>query len=102
MPTLHTSLLTITGLLTSLAAAAQPPVAAAGPQPVDVLGWITWGAAFIVLLMAMITSVSAASAAQRSYAEAAKPAPAPLLTAATTSASRPTLTPPVAAEAVAA
>lgn len=102
MPTLRTSLLTITALLASLAAAAQPTIAA-GPQPVDVLGWITWGAAFIVLLMGLIASLSVASAAQRSYAEAAaKPAPAPLLTAATTSASRPALTPPVAAEAVAA
>jgi hypothetical protein len=74
MLTLRTSLLTSTGLLTSLAATAQATVSTAGPQPVDVLSWITWGAAFIVLLLAVITGASGASAAQRRYTEAAQPA----------------------------
>ena len=89
------SLLTATGLLTTLAATAQTTTPA-GPQPVDVLSWITWGAAAIVLLMAVITGASVTGAAQRRYTET--PA-APSLTA-ETMAARPAQ--PQVAEALAA
>ena len=100
MLTLRTSLLTTTGLLTSLVATAQ--TTAAGPQPVDVLSWITWGAAFIVLLMAVITGASGASAARHRYTEAAKPATAPLPIVGPASSRYTTPVLPVATQAVAA
>lgn len=74
--------LTFLGLLTGFAAAAQSTAPNAGPTPTTILSWVVWWAAGVVLLMAIITSVSVASAAQRRYmAQQAEPE-APAATAA--------------------
>lgn len=86
MLTKRTFLLTVTGLLAGYVAAAQSTPAPAGPQAVDVLSWVVWWAAGVVLLMAVVTGASVTSAAQRRYTEAsaaagatepAAPTPAP-------------------------
>lgn len=60
MLTKRTFLMAATGLFIGYVAAAQTtaPAAAAGPTPVDLLTWITWGAAGIVLLMTILTAGS--------------------------------------------
>lgn len=83
MLTTRSFLLTATGLLTGFAAAAQSTTATAGPQPVDILSWVTWAAAAIVLLMAIITGASVTSAAQRRYTDAGATKSATPATAAT-------------------
>lgn len=77
MLTKRTFLLTVTGLLAGYVAAAQSTPAPAGPQAVDVLSWVVWWAAGVVLLMAVITGASVTSAAQRRYTEASAAAEAP-------------------------
>ena len=78
MTTKRAFLLTAISLLTGYAAAAQSTAPTAGVQPTDVLSWVVWWAAGVVLLMAIITGGSVASATQRRYAEAsAAPVAAP-------------------------
>ncbi|MDB5236467.1 MAG: hypothetical protein JWR44_3460 [Hymenobacter sp.] len=82
MLTTRSLLMTSAGLLTGFVAAAQS-TPAAGLQPTDILSWVTWFAAGVVLLMAIISGASATSAAQRRYQEAAaEPAAAPVTPAA--------------------
>lgn len=80
MLTKRTLLLTLTGLLIGYAATAQSATpATAGPQLNDVLSWVTWGAAAVVLLFGMITTVSLASAtAQRAQLPDETPAATPI------------------------
>ena len=77
MLTLRTCSLTFLGLLTGFVAAAQTTVLPAGPSSTTVLSWVVWWAAGVVLLMAIITSVSVTSAARLRYeAQEAEPAAA--------------------------
>jgi len=71
-------LLTLMVLLTSYAATAQS-VAATGPKPTDILSWLTWFVAAVVLLMAVMSAVSLAEASRphQSEASAAEPAATP-------------------------
>jgi len=64
MLTKRTFLMAATGLFIGYVAAGQTtaPAAAAGSTPVDLLTWITWGAAGIVLLMTVLTAGSLAGA----------------------------------------
>ena len=74
MLTFRAILLTSLGLLSGFAAAAQAPASTAGPTPTTLLSWVVWWAAGVVLLMAIITSVSVTSAAQRLFeAQPAEP-----------------------------
>lgn len=84
MLTLRSLSLTFLGLLTGFAAAAQPTASAAGPTPTTLLSWVAWTAAGVVVLMAIITAGSVASAAKYRYeAPQAEPeANAPRATAA--------------------
>ncbi|HEX8657039.1 MAG TPA: hypothetical protein VF690_05875 [Hymenobacter sp.] len=110
MLTTRSFLLTAAGLFTAFLASAQA-TAPAGPQPTDIMSWITWAAAGVVLLLAVLTAASATSAAQRRYTEApaeettapaAVPtAPAPMM-AATTVVPAPVFAEAATAEAVAA
>ncbi len=70
MLTKRTLLLTLTGLLTGYAAAAQSATpTTAGPQPTDVLSWLAWGLAAVVLLFGMMTASSLASVVAHSVQE---------------------------------
>ncbi|MBC6612545.1 hypothetical protein H8B15_16605 [Hymenobacter sp. BT507] len=70
MLTKRTFLLIFTGLLTGYAATAQSATpATAGPQPTDVLSWLAWGLAAVVLLFGMMTASSLASAVAYSVQE---------------------------------
>lgn len=70
MLTKRTLLLTLTGLLTGYAATAQSATpTTAGPQPTDVLSWLAWGLAAVVLLFGMMTASSLASAVAYSVQE---------------------------------
>ncbi|MBW3129640.1 hypothetical protein [Hymenobacter profundi] len=71
MLTKRTLLLTLTGLLTGYAATAQS--ATPGPQPTDVLSWLAWGLAAVVLLFGMMTASSLASAVTQSVQEKEAP-----------------------------
>jgi hypothetical protein len=74
MLTLRSLSLTFLGLLASFAAAAQSAPSADGPTPTNVLSWVVWAAAGVVLLMAIITAGSVTSAAQhRLVAQQAEP-----------------------------
>ncbi|AHJ95349.1 hypothetical protein [Hymenobacter swuensis] len=66
MLTLRSLSLTFLGLLTGFAAAAQS-APTAGPTPTTILSWVTWTAAGVVLLMAIITAGSVTSAAKSQY-----------------------------------
>ncbi|TGE24829.1 hypothetical protein E5K00_06400 [Hymenobacter aquaticus] len=65
MLTKRASLLTILGLLTTYLASAQtaPATATSGPQPTDILGWLAWFVAAVVLLFGMMTAASLAAVA---------------------------------------
>jgi len=63
-------LLTLSGLLVGYTATAQSATpASAGPQPTDVLSWLAWGLAAVVLLFGMMTASSLASAVAQSVQE---------------------------------
>ena len=63
-------LLTLSGLLVGYTATAQSATpASAGPQPTDVLSWLAWGLAAVVLLFGMMTASSLASAVAHSVQE---------------------------------
>lgn len=68
MLTKRTLLLTLSGLLIGYVAAAQSATTTvpAGPQPTDVLSWLAWFLAAVVLLFGMITAISLASAVAHS------------------------------------
>ncbi|MBD2767919.1 hypothetical protein IC235_08430 [Hymenobacter sp. BT664] len=71
-------LLTAAGLFSTFLASAQSTTPA-GPQATDVLSWVTWWVAGVVLLMALINGATATAAAQRQYsAAAAEQTPAPV------------------------
>lgn len=77
MLTKRTFLLTLTGLLVGYTAAAQSATpATAGPQPTDVLSWLAWGLAAVVLLFGMMTASSLASAVAHSVQDQEAPAAA--------------------------
>lgn len=63
MLTKRASLLTILGLFTSYMASAQTTAAASGPQPTDILGWLAWFVAAVVLLFGVMTASSLAAVA---------------------------------------
>ncbi|UOQ51142.1 hypothetical protein [Hymenobacter cellulosivorans] len=62
MLTKRASLLTILGLLTTYMASAQT-AAASGPQPIDILGWLAWFVAAVVLIFGVMTASSLAAVA---------------------------------------
>ena len=69
MLTKRASLLTILGLLSSYVASAQA-AAATGPKPTDILGWLAWFVAALVLIFGVMTAASlAAVAAEAAQAE---------------------------------
>lgn len=75
MLTLRTVSLTFLGLLTGFVAAAQTTASHDAPTATNVLSWVVWWAAGVVLLMAILTAGSVTSAARLRYEEqAAEPA----------------------------
>ncbi len=105
MLTKRTFLMTATGLLMGYLAAGQSttPAPAAGPSPVDLLSWVTWGAAGVVLLMGVLVAGSLASAGRiraAALSAAAEPVAAvPAIAAAPAAAKTAPAPAPVAAEA---
>lgn len=76
MLTKRTLLLTAASLLTGFTATAQS-TAAAGPRPTDILSWLAWGLAAVVLLFGIVTAISLAAAASQSVVAPATPDQAP-------------------------
>lgn len=75
MLTKRTLLLTAASLLTGFTATAQST--AAGPRPTDILSWLAWGLAAVVLLFGIVTAISLAAAASQSVVTPATPDQAP-------------------------
>ncbi|PJJ59750.1 hypothetical protein [Hymenobacter chitinivorans] len=76
MLTKRASLLTILGLFTTYLASAQT-TAASGPQPTDILGWLAWFVAAVVLLFGVMTATSLAAVAAEAVEADLHDQPAP-------------------------